>query len=78
MTAADLAAAVAADAWLTTEQAAKYVNRHPNYVLAAVAAGDLQSTHAGRGRGRRYRREWLDEWMADPKRRRTRRDRAAS
>lgn len=69
---------LAVDAWLTTAQAAEYVKRHHNYVLAAAASGDLRSTQAGRGRGRRYRREWLDEWMSAPQRRRTRRDRAAS
>lgn len=56
-------------AWLNTREAAAYVGRHPNYVRAAAASGDLESTQAGRGRGRRYRREWLDQWMADPKRR---------
>lgn len=71
MTDKDLAERV----WLTTAQAAEYVERHPNYILAAASSGDLQSTQAGRGRGRRYRREWLDQWMSAPQRRRTRRDR---
>jgi len=78
VTTSALAAALAADAWLTTEQAAEYVSRHPSYVLAAARRRELQSIDGGRGRGRRYRREWLEEWMADPKRRETARDRAAS
>lgn len=49
--------------WLTTAEAAEYTGRHPGTVRAAAASEALQSTQAGRGRGRRYRREWLDAWL---------------
>lgn len=49
--------------WFTTAEAADYTRRHPGTVRAAAANETLQSTQAGRGRGRRYRREWLDEWL---------------
>lgn len=49
--------------WLSTAEAATYTGRHPETVLKAAAAEVLQSTQAGRGRGRRYRREWLDAWI---------------
>jgi excisionase family DNA binding protein len=54
------------DCWLTTAEAAAYTKRAAGTVRAAAAAGVLESTSAGRGRGRRYRREWLDAWTAQP------------
>lgn len=54
---------LADDAWLTTAEAAAYTRRHPETVLKAAAAQVLESTQAGRGRGRRYKRAWLDAWL---------------
>jgi excisionase family DNA binding protein len=67
------ATSLADDAWLTTAEAAAYTKRNPGTVRAAAAAGVLESTSAGRGRGRRYRKEWLDAWttQAGPLRGRT-------
>jgi excisionase family DNA binding protein len=53
----------AAEIWLTTADAAARTKRHPRTVLHAANSGALKSTQPGRGRGRRYRPEWLDEWM---------------
>jgi hypothetical protein len=53
---------LAADVWLTTAEVAQRAKRHPATVRAAAAAGLLKSTQGGRGRGRRYRAEWVDEW----------------
>ncbi len=58
------AAALAADVWMTTAEAAAYTRRHPVTVRKAAASKELASTQAGRGRGRRYRREWLDAWLS--------------
>lgn len=57
---------LADDCWLDTAEAAAYTRRHPGTVRAAAAAGVLESTSAGRGRGRRYRKEWLDAWTCQP------------
>ena len=55
------------DVWFSTAEAAAYTRRHPETVLkAAAAATVLQSAQAGRGRTRRYRKEWLDEWLGLP------------
>lgn len=54
------------DVWLTTAEAAAYTKRNPGTVRAAAAAEVLESTSAGRGRGRRYRKEWLDAWTCQP------------
>lgn len=54
---------LADDVWLTTAEAAAYTKRHVDTVLKAAAAEVLCSAQAGRGRGRRYRREWLDTWL---------------
>ncbi len=51
------------DVWLTTNQAAERAQRHPVTIRVHAAAGTLKSTQAGRGRGRRYRPEWVDEWV---------------
>lgn len=58
-------ASLAEQAWFTTAEAAAYTKRHPETVLKHAAAETLRSTQAGRGRGRRYRREWLDAWLLD-------------
>jgi excisionase family DNA binding protein len=51
--------------WLTTAEAAAYTRRHPETVLKAAGAEELESTNPGKGRGRRYRPEWLDAWVGD-------------
>jgi excisionase family DNA binding protein len=48
--------------WLDTSQAAEYVGRSTVTIRRHAAAGTLRSTSGGRGRHRRYRKEWLDEW----------------
>lgn len=50
-------------AWFTTGEAAIYTRRATVTIRRHAAAETLRSTQAGRGRGRRYRREWLDEWL---------------
>jgi len=59
------AAGIIADAWLTTEQAAKYTQRSKVTIWKHAAAGTLRSAQAGRGRGRRYKRADLDKWLHD-------------
>lgn len=54
---------LADQAWFTTAEASAYTKRHPETVLKHAADETLRSAQAGRGRGRRYRREWLDEWL---------------
>lgn len=56
------------DEWLTTAEAAAYVRRHPVTVRKAAADGTLRSTSSGSGRGRRYRKSWLREWLDAPRR----------
>lgn len=63
ITRADAAADLVQHKWLTTAEAAAYTGRHEGSVRRAAAADLLESTQAGRGRGRRYRREWLDAWI---------------
>jgi excisionase family DNA binding protein len=60
------APSLADDVWLTTAEAAAYTKRNPGTVRAAAASGVLESTSGGRGRGRRYRTEWLDTWTTRP------------
>lgn len=60
------ATSLADDVWMTTAEAAAYTGRHPKTVRAAAAAEVLESTSGGRGRGRRYRKEWLDTWTKKP------------
>lgn len=57
---------LADQAWLTSREAAAYTRRHLRTVQAAAAAETLRSTQPGMGRGRRFRREWLDEWLTGP------------
>lgn len=54
---------LAEQTWLTTREAAEYTRRALVTIHRHAAAGTLKSTQAGPGRGRRYRREWLDEWL---------------
>lgn len=49
--------------WFTTREAADYCRRHPVTVRKAAAEGTLRSSQAGSARGRRYRIEWLDDWI---------------
>lgn len=72
-----LAPSLADTVWLSTAQAATYTGRHTETVLAAAGDGRLESVQAGRGRGRRYRREWLDAWVTGVPARRTRTARTA-
>jgi hypothetical protein len=51
------------DVWLTTAQVARRAQRHPATVRAHASAKTLKSTNPGRGRGRRYHRDWVDEWI---------------
>lgn len=53
---------LADDVWFTTAEAARYVKRSEVTIRRHAAAGTLRSTSAGRGRHRRYRREWLEQW----------------
>lgn len=55
---------LAADVWLTTDEAAAYTRRHPVTVRKAAGKGELQSVQRGPRGLRRYRREWLDQWTA--------------
>ena len=57
------AAELVEQTWYTTREAAAYTRRHPVTVRKAAAAGTLRSTQSGSGRGRRYRREWLEAWV---------------
>ncbi len=66
-----MSTSLADDCWLTTAEAADYTRRHKETVLKAAGDESLQSTQAGRGRGRRYRKEWLDVWMKRTPDRRT-------
>lgn len=52
------------DTWLTTKEAAAYARCSIGTIHRHAAAGTLESTSPGRGRGRRYRREWIREWLA--------------
>jgi hypothetical protein len=54
---------------LTTNEAAAYTRKSPVTIRQSAAAGALQSTQAGRGRGRRYRAKWLAERLQQPVRR---------
>lgn len=56
---------LADDVWLTTREAAQYTKRAIVTIHRHAAAGTLKSTQGGSGRGRRYRREWLDQWLMD-------------
>lgn len=49
--------------WLTTSEAARYTKFAEVTIRRLAADGTIKSTQSGRGRGRRYRREWLDEWL---------------
>lgn len=68
--------AILDDEWLTTAEAAAYAKRSPVTVRRAAALGvehgGIRSTSPGSGRGRRYRRSWVDEWLHQPARRATR------
>lgn len=50
--------------YLTTKEAAHLARCAVVTVHRHALAGTLQSISAGRGRGRKYRREWVREWMA--------------
>jgi excisionase family DNA binding protein len=56
---------LAEDAWMTTAEVIAYTRRSKATIGRHVAAGTLESTSPGRGRGRRYRREWVDKWMQE-------------
>lgn len=56
---------LADDVWLTTAQVATRAQRHPATIRAHAAAGTLRSTQAGRGKGRRYRKDWVDAWITE-------------
>lgn len=57
------AASILDDPWLTTAQAATYTGRSKVTIWRHAAAGTLTSEQAGRGRGRRYKRADLDDWV---------------
>lgn len=50
--------------WMTTKEAAVYTRRSIPTLDRAVLSGDLRAEGLGRGRGRLYRREWLDAWIS--------------
>ena len=54
--------------WLDTAEAAAYAGRSADHIRREAAKGTLRSTSPGRGRGRRYRKSWVDEWMDQPER----------
>jgi len=62
-------AAILDDEWFDTAKAAAYSGRSTSHVRRCAASGDLESTSGGRGRGRRYRKSWVDEWIDRPARR---------
>ena len=62
------AADILDDEWLTTAEAAAYTRKAPITIRRAAANGTLESTSAGRGRGRRYRKSWLRAWISQPRR----------
>ncbi|HEX2551172.1 MAG TPA: hypothetical protein VHK64_06225 [Nocardioidaceae bacterium] len=66
-------AAVLDDPWVDTKGAAQHALKHPVTIRKAAARGELRSTSAGSGRGRRYRLSWVDEWLHQPARRTDRR-----
>lgn len=66
--AADVAAILDDDEWLTTAEAATRARRSTVTIRRAAADGTLESTSAGRGRGRRYRKSWVDAWVCRPAR----------
>lgn len=51
------------DVWLTTKEAAAYARCSIGTIHRHAAAGTLESVSAGRGRGRKYRREWITAWL---------------
>lgn len=54
---------LAADVWMTTEEAAAYTRRHVVTIRKAAGSGELQSVQRSPGGPRRHRREWLDAWL---------------
>lgn len=65
---ASAAATILDDEWLTTAEAAAHAKRSEITIRRAAANGTLRSTSGGRGRGRRYRMSWVDEWIHQPHR----------
>lgn len=51
------------DTWLTTEEAASRAKCSTITIRRHAAAGTIRSTSAGRGRRRKYRPEWVDQWV---------------
>lgn len=51
--------------WFTTAEAATYTGMHRDTLLRAAADGELLSQQrSGKNGRRRYRREWLDAFIA--------------
>ena len=57
------------DEWLTTAEAAARAKRAEVTIRRAAASGAIRSVSGGRGKGRRYRTSWVDEWVHQPARR---------
>lgn len=53
--------------WMTTKQAAKYMNVHPDTVRRYVREGCLRSFKRTPRSRHRFRREWLDDFYCRPR-----------
>ena len=47
--------------WLTVAEAVAYCRMSRSTLFRAIAEGELRA--GGTARRRRFRREWLDEWL---------------
>lgn len=56
--------------YLTTPEAAAYTRRHQETLLLAARRGEVRSAQRVPHGPRRYRQEWLDDWVAGVKPRR--------
>lgn len=56
--------------YLTTPEAAAYTRRHPVTIREAARKGEVRSAQRVPHGPRRYKTEWLDDWVAGVKPRR--------
>ncbi len=50
--------------WFTRAEAQEYTRSSKRTILRAVQSGDLQWTKTGSRGDLRFRREWLETWLA--------------
>jgi excisionase family DNA binding protein len=58
----------AAPEWLNVHDAAKHLRVTEGYIYAAVEAGMIRHTRLMGKRSIRFKREWLESWMAEHER----------